>query len=63
MKCILVPNDQDYDIVCHHIKLKEKNCIVINNTIDFNDEETYLSIRKFMNHTRIKFKINKIKEI
>ncbi len=59
MKSLLILNSDDFAIIYHHVQSKKMDCIFGINTIDFNDKETYLYIRAFMNRIRIKFKINK----
>ena len=65
-KSIIVQEASDYSILKHHIGVLELDfecAFKDNNVIDFYDEYLYITIKNFMKHTRIKSKINKVKEI
>ncbi len=61
-KSIVIADENDFSIIKHHIATIDYNyeCHFRDGRIiDFYDDYLYSLIREFMNHTRIKSKINK----
>ena len=60
-KSIIVQTEQDTAIIKHHIQDLDMmfDCKFTDNIIDFYERSLYITIKEFINKTKIKSKINR----